>query len=105
MTSDTNSDTASIPHGPTNRSKPDPDDAGRQSGDLSTTIVMEVADALDTDPIDLSPSLHELFDPDALNALFESADDGSETYFTISEWGCTVSVLADGRVLVDVDTR
>lgn len=103
MTSETNSDTASIPSGPTNPSDIDAVDSGRRSDDLSTTIVMEVADTLDTDPTDLTPSLYELVDPDALDVVFESASDGSETYFTISEWGCTVTVFADGRVFVDVD--
>ena len=103
MTSETNSDTASILSGPTNRSGTDVGNPGRRTDDLSTTIVLEVADAIGTDPTDLTPSLYEIVDPDALNAVFESAGDGSETYFTISEWGCTVTVFANGRILVEVD--
>lgn len=99
MTSDINSDTASVSSGFDTTAA----STGQQSEDMSTTIVLAVADALDTDPIDLSPPLNELIDPDALDTLFESAGDGSDTYFTISEWGCTVTVFANGRVLVDVD--
>lgn len=99
MTRDINSDTASVSSGFDTTAA----NTGQQSEDLSTTIVLAVADALDTDPIDLSPPLYELIDPDALDALFESAGDGSDTYFTISEWGCTVTVFANGRVLVDAD--
>jgi len=83
MTSDTNSDTASILHKPTDRSDTNVVGSGGQSEDLGTTIVLEVAKALDTEPTELSPSLYELVDPDALDALFEAASDGSEVHFTI----------------------
>ncbi|NHN49814.1 hypothetical protein G9464_19780 [Halostella sp. JP-L12] len=102
MTSNINCDTTSV----SDRSPDRIETAARAGGrreDLSTTIIMEVAEALDTDPVNLTPSLYDHIDPDALDALFDSAGDGSDVYLTIREWGCTVTVFADGRVLVDVE--
>ncbi|WP_135536980.1 HalOD1 output domain-containing protein [Halostella sp. PRR32] len=64
---------------------------------------MTVAEALDVDPLDLSPSLNEILDPDALNSLFDSMDGDSMSSLTFSEWDCTVTVYSDGRILVEHD--
>lgn len=75
----------------------------RGSSDLGTTVVLTVADILDTDPLDLTPSLNEILDPDALNSLFDSVDRKAETSLTFSEWGCVITIFADGRILVECD--
>jgi hypothetical protein len=75
----------------------------RGSDDLGTTVVLTVADILDTDPLDLTPSLNEILDADALNSLFDSVDRETETSLTFSEWGCVITVFADGRIIVERD--
>jgi hypothetical protein len=64
---------------------------------------MTVAKTLDTDPLDLTPSLNEVLDPDALNSLFDSVDVEANTSLTFSEWGCVITIFADGRILVEHD--
>jgi len=70
---------------------------------LSTTLVLTVADALDTDPVDLSPALFEVIDPDALDALFDSTDNNDDTSLQFSAWGCTITVFDGDRVRVTVE--
>ncbi|WP_135534598.1 HalOD1 output domain-containing protein [Halostella pelagica] len=65
-------------------------------------VVIATAEATDADPLELDP-LFDAVDPDALNRLFESSDDGSDRpsgriEFTYA--GCDVSVYADRRVVV-----
>lgn len=73
------------------------------SSDIGTSVVMTVAKILDTDPLDLTPSLNEILDPDALNSLFDSVDNDANTSLTFSEWGCVITIFADGRILVEHD--
>ncbi|WP_240452082.1 HalOD1 output domain-containing protein [Halostella salina] len=70
---------------------------------LSTTIVLAVAEALDADPVDLSPALFDVVDPDALDSLFASASDPSDVAVQFSEWGCSITVFDGGRVHVTPD--
>jgi len=74
----------------------------RSTGDaeLSTTIVLAVAEALDTDPLALSPPLSEVIDPDALDSLFDSAGANADVTFQFSEWECTITVFDGDRVRV-----
>jgi len=64
---------------------------------------LTVADALDTDPVDLSPALFEVIDPDALDALFASTGGDDDTSLQFSEWGCTITVFDGDRVRVTVE--
>jgi hypothetical protein len=78
------------PSGPTHgehvRRRADPDD-------VSTTVVLAVADVLDEQPAELSPPLHELIDPGALDRLF--ADGGEDLRAEFTLYGCRVTVEAD----------
>lgn len=72
--------------------------AGRR---LSTSIVLAVSAALDTDPLDLEPQLYDVLDPDALDSLFSAESSGSEprrVSFSIAE--CNVTVKSDGQICV-----
>lgn len=71
--------------------------------DLSTTIVLAVAEATDTDPLDLSPALFDVVDPDALDSLFDSAAEDTDVALRFREWGCAVTVFDGGRVRVTPD--
>lgn len=74
--------------------------------DVSSTVVMAVADATDTSPFELPP-LYDSIDPDALDELFQSSGDGrsrSGIHVTFTMAGCTVTV-ADGAVTVTVDSE
>ena len=80
----------------------------RHSGEepLSETVVMAVADAKDRAPTDLPP-LHDVIDPDALDALFADTLDGrtrSGGRLAFEYCDCDVAVLGRGKVLVDVNT-
>lgn len=76
---------------PDPRSRPD-------ATDVSTTVVLEVAAADDVDPLAMEDTLHDWIDPDALDAVVSSMDEGSVT-FTMR--GHEVRVDADGTVAVD----
>lgn len=69
---------------------------------ISEGVVYAVAEHTGTDPQELTP-LHDVVDPDALNQLFESnGSDGERTQgrVTFDYCECTVTVSADGSVLV-----
>jgi len=71
------------------RRRADPDD-------VSTTVVLAVADVLDEQPVELSPPLHELIDPGALDRLFADGGEDLQAEFTL--YGCRVTVEAAGYV-------
>lgn len=69
--------------------------------DVSTAVVMAVAETTGTSPDDLPP-LFDVVDPDALDTLFQARMDGQprtgiRVTFTMA--GCTVTVQ-DGAVAV-----
>jgi hypothetical protein len=69
---------------------------------LTESIVLAVADAVETDPLDLDP-LHDSVDPDALDQLFSPAADEADSVRGRVEFryaDCDVAVYADGRVVV-----
>lgn len=68
--------------------------------DVSTTVVIAIADAEGVDPMELKDPLHEWLDPDALDALVESMGSG---YVTFDVAGYRVHVDADGTVTVDAE--
>lgn len=65
---------------------------------MSQTVVGAVAEATDADLLALEPRLYEVIDPDALDRLFDGKGSTGEVEFRMA--GCTVSVHADGRVVV-----
>lgn len=72
----------------------------RQSS-ISHGVVTAVADAKDVDPVDLRP-LHDVIDPDALEALFDETD-GSRLrtgHVAFDYEGFLVQVEDDGAVTV-----
>lgn len=69
--------------------------------DLTVVVIERVADDKGVDPRDLDP-LHEVIDPDALNALF-SDDDHTVRKVVFRYQGYDVTVESDGRVRLDAD--
>lgn len=105
MTRNTNADIQSATSSSTNRRIPIAVSHHTANGpsDLGTSVVMAIAECLDVDPLELTPPLNEILDPDALDSLFDSVDDNAETSLTFSEWGCTITVHSNGRILVEPD--
>jgi hypothetical protein len=74
------------------------------SQQVSERVVDEVADATDTDRLDLEP-LYEVVDADALDALFDQGQfggAGAPTRVSFSYAGCDVVVSTGGQVSVSV---
>ena len=66
-------------------------------GDVTTRVAEAVADAADADPMELTP-LYQTVDPDALEAVLESADDVRVRFEYADR---VVEVRGDGSVTVD----
>lgn len=69
-------------------------------GGVPTRVVEAVADAVDADPDELSPLYHAV-DPDALEAVLDSADD-ARVQFEYA--GRRIDVWSDGSVSVGEET-
>lgn len=67
----------------------------------SVTVIERVADREGTDPVRLDPPLHDVVDPDALDAF--CADSDTTGCVTFSYCGYTVTVGIDGTV--DLEER
>lgn len=67
---------------------------GTSNSDVSTTIVVAVAEAEGVDPIRMDERLHDWIDPDALERVVRSMDDGHVAFD-----------MADHQVLVGHDGR
>ncbi|MCL7419101.1 MAG: hypothetical protein M8354_14875 [Halalkalicoccus sp.] len=65
--------------------------------ELATTVIETVAAAEGIDPLDLDVRIGDVLDPDALNALFDSATNRSGQ-FTFPLAGYLVRVSATGEV-------
>jgi len=66
---------------------------------LSEQIIREVAAEEGVDPVELTPPLFEVIEPDALDALYTNSDARPEITFT---WqGYTISTDSEGRVSID----
>ncbi|RKD93354.1 HalOD1 output domain-containing protein [Halopiger aswanensis] len=63
---------------------------------LTVQLVQAIADAADVDPVDLSPPLYDVVDPEALEALFAPTDGGTtrrgRIEFSYAAYRVTVSV-------------
>ena len=66
-------------------------------GPLSTAVVEAVAEEMGTDPKHLPETLHEVIDPDALDALFEGRN-SSDGVVMFSYCGYSVTVTASDEV-------
>jgi hypothetical protein len=51
--------------------------SGREPESLTAEVLAAVAEREGVEPIDLEPPLHDVVDPDALEALFADAIDGT----------------------------
>lgn len=71
-------------------------------GPLSVAVVEAVATATETDPLEIAP-LHRTVDPDALDHLFEPADEDGKAsgWLRFSFAGCRVAVRSDGHIGVE----
>ena len=65
---------------------------------VSNEVVKRVAEAEDVDPLELTPPLYEVIDPDALESLF--ANDRVLGKVIFNYVGYEVSVFSDGYVSV-----
>lgn len=67
---------------------------------LSHAVVEAVAEAEGVDPVALRTPLYEAIDPDALDAVFEPADESAPLDGRVSfeYYGYTVAVGSDGAV-------
>ena len=65
------------------------------------TIIRALADAADVEPVDLPP-IYQYVDPEALDALFERRDGGTDgdtiLSFQVDSWN--VFVHSDGRIRI-----
>ncbi|WP_290810590.1 HalOD1 output domain-containing protein [Halovivax sp.] len=71
------------------------------TGELGVRIVTEVAAREGVDPAELTPPLHAVVDPEALDALFEPTSAGnrpSDGWVRFTYNGYEVTVAADGAV-------
>ena len=64
---------------------------------VSAAVIEAVAEEMGTDPKHLPETLHEVIDPDALDALF-GGQNSSEGVVMISYCGYSVTVTASGEV-------
>jgi len=71
---------------------------GEAVTDVSTSVVVAVADADGVDPVEMDERLHDWVDPDALDAVVGSMDSGAVEFEMADH---RVRVRADGHVLID----
>ena len=72
-------------------------------GSVTNEVVEKVAEAEDVGPLELTPPLYEVIDPDALDKLFASMPtaDRMEGQVTFSYNGYEVTVWSDSSVSVE----
>ncbi|WP_231185408.1 HalOD1 output domain-containing protein [Haladaptatus sp. DYF46] len=70
---------------------------------LSTTVTVAVADVAGVEPADIPEQLYDVIDPEALDKLFNSRDDGTPRRggrLSFSLYGHHVTVRGDGMITV-----
>ena len=77
-------------------------EAATEGRAASSRVVAALASATDTEPRNVDPPLYETIDPDALDAVVDSATDLEVSF---EHDGRTVVVRADGSVAVDGTVR
>lgn len=73
------------------------------TGELGVRIVTEVAAREGVDPTALTPPLHDVIDPDALDALFTSTptqDRDGEASVSFTYNGYDITVTSDGDLTI-----
>lgn len=77
--------------------------ATAEATNLSQSVVEAVADAEGVDPLELSPPLYEVIDPDALDRVFAvtPANGRMDGQLTFLYNGYEVTVCGDGYVTVE----
>ena len=73
--------------------------SGQQPESLTAEVLGAVADRKGVDPVDLEPPLHDVVDPDALEALFADSIHG-----TVRETVAAEFTYRGHRVLIDGGT-
>lgn len=73
--------------------------SGQEPESLTAEVLAAVADREGVDPVDLEPPLHDVVDPDALEALFTDSVDGAARENVSAEF-----TYRGHRVLVDGGT-
>lgn len=74
---------------------------GEGDESLASAVVTEIAEQEGTDPAEIDPSLYEILDPDALNGLFASTNNGharSNGRVEFTYCGYEVTAYSDGHV-------
>jgi len=73
----------------------------------SVALVTAVSECKGIEPTDLSPPLHDVVDPDALDNLFDRLRGPltRDSVLEISEYDCRIQVYADGRIEVRSDAH
>lgn len=71
----------------------------QRSMPVSTTVLQAVAEQEDVDPIDL-PTLHDIIDPDALDALFCGRPTGQTEMISFSFAGYRITVVGHDRIIL-----
>lgn len=66
------------------------------SGHVGAEIVTRIAEAENTDPLELTPPLADVVDVDALRAVLESSGNGTSVEFGYRDW--TVEARANGTI-------
>jgi hypothetical protein len=71
----------------------------------SQSVVERIAEAENTDPVNLDTPLYDAIDPDALDALFSPVDEARSLpgQVTFSYYGYTVTVDSSGDVALAED--
>ncbi|QLK27454.1 hypothetical protein HYG81_07600 [Natrinema zhouii] len=76
-----------------------------ETAPVSIGVVEAVAARDGVDPLELSPPLHDVIDPTALDALFEPTKSGNRTSGTVSFTyrGHRIHVDSDGQVSLETE--
>lgn len=79
--------------------------SGQETESLTAEVLAAVADRKGVDPVDLEPPLHDVVDPDALEALFSDSIDGTAGENVSAEFTYRgYRVLVDGGTVHVVET-
>jgi len=65
---------------------------------VTNEVIKTVAEIKDVDPLEVTPPLYEVIDPDALESLFANDRTLGKVIFNYSD--CEVSVFSDGYISV-----
>jgi hypothetical protein len=77
--------------------------AAEATHDISEAVVLAVAEAKGVDPLELTPPLYDVIDPDALEHIFTpiSTENRMKAQVSFVYTGYKVTVFGDGSVTVE----